>query len=824
MKNNNIKFLLEKVPSKIWWLTFTCYFITILLEIIKLDGFAQIGIFWIIKVIPALSFAFHFGLRGSVIATCITVLFHTISNFNGLFSAENTFNRTLYFLEEIIIIAFCIISVGILAEQLKYRNNLLTASNKKLEMINNEAKKNYELYRSLIELIPEIIIIHRNGTILFINSTGAEILGPDKPENFIGQSLFNLIHPDSKDILSKRLQSINEKKCLDLNELKALSLKGNTVHIEATAISIDYYGQPATLSFARNISSTKQAYEELTNSEKRYRTLFEHASDAIYLFEMDKRGKPLQFIDVNNVACERFGYSREELLSMSPLDITSKSRLEKVDDTQQELLENTQIMFEGEYISKTGEKIPSEISASIITLGNKKVTFAISRDIRERKKAEEQIKHLAFHDSLTGLLNRSSFNSYLNKTIEEIHLTDEKIAVLFLDLDRFKITNDTLGHHIGDLLLVEAARRLENCVSEKDIVARQGGDEFIILLHHTEQSILDTTSIHIVEELNKPFIIEGHEIFTSPSIGISIYPHDGKDSASLIKNADTAMYAVKTSGKNNYQYYSSEMNQKNKRKMLLESALRNVLNHNELSIYYQPKINIHTKELTGVEALLRWNSTEHGTVSPTEFIPIAEESGLIIPIGEWVLKTACRQNKLWQDSGYVPINMSINLSARQFQQNNLIPVIKETLEETQLDSKYLNLEITETMAMININQSVTKLKQLKELGVSLSLDDFGTGYSSLNYLKKFPLDVLKIDKSFIHDIISDEQSTAIVKAIISVSKSLNLTVIAEGVETIEQLEILKSEKCDLAQGYYYSPPIPAYELEKMLTFTEELIK
>ncbi|MED4461030.1 sensor domain-containing protein [Metabacillus fastidiosus] len=770
-------------------------------------------------MIPALSFAFHFGLRGSVIATCITVLFHTISNFNGLFSAENTFNRTLYFLEEIIIIAFCIISVGILAEQLKYRNNLLTASNKKLEMINNEAKKNYELYRSLIELIPEIIIIHRNGTILFINSTGAEILGPDKPENFIGQSLFNLIHPDSKDILSKRLQSINEKKCLDLNELKALSLKGNTVHIESTAISIDYYGQPATLSFARNISSTKQAYEELTNSEKRYRTLFEHASDAIYLFEMDKRGKPLQFIDVNNVACERFGYSREELLSMSPLDITSKSRLEKVDDTQQELLENTQIMFEGEYISKTGEKIPSEISASIITLGNKKVTFAISRDIRERKKAEEQIKHLAFHDSLTGLLNRSSFNSYLNKTIEEIHLTNEKVAVLFLDLDRFKITNDTLGHHIGDLLLVEAARRLENCVSEKDIVARQGGDEFIILLHHTEQSILDTTSIHIVEELNKPFIIEGHEIFTSPSIGISIYPHDGKDSASLIKNADTAMYAVKTSGKNNYQYYSSEMNQKNKRKMLLESALRNALNHNELSIYYQPKINIHTKELTGVEALLRWNSTEHGTVSPTEFIPIAEESGLIIPIGEWVLKTACRQNKLWQDSGYVPINMSINLSARQFQQNNLIPVIKETLEETQLDSKYLNLEITETMAMININQSVTKLKQLKELGVSLSLDDFGTGYSSLNYLKKFPLDVLKIDKSFIHDIISDEQSTAIVKAIISVSKSLNLTVIAEGVETIEQLEILKSEKCDLAQGYYYSPPIPAYELEKMLTFT-----
>ncbi|MGG3891073.1 sensor domain-containing protein [Metabacillus fastidiosus] len=738
--------------------------------------------------------------------------------------AENTFNRTLYFLEEVIIIAFYIISVGILAEQLKYRNNLLTASNKKLEMINNEAKKNYELYRSLIELIPEIIIIHRNGNILFINSTGAKILGPDKPENFIGQSLFNLIHPDSKDILSERLQSINEKKCLDLNELKALSLKGNTVHIESTAISIDYYGQPATLSFARNISSTKQAYEELTNSEKRYRTLFEHASDAIYLFEIDKKGKPLQFIDVNNVACERFGYSREELLSMSPLDITSKSRLEKLNDTQQELLENTQIMFEGEYISKTGEKIPSEISASVITLGNKKVTFAISRDIRERKKAEEQIKHLAFHDSLTGLLNRSSFNSYLNKKIEEIHLTDEKISVLFLDLDRFKITNDTLGHHIGDLLLVEAARRLENCVSEKDIVARQGGDEFIILLHHTEQSILDTTSIRIVEELNKPFIIEGHEIFTSPSIGISIYPHDGKDSASLIKNADTAMYAVKTSGKNNYQYYSSEMNQKNKRKMLLESALRNALNYNELSIYYQPKINIHTKELTGVEALLRWNSTEYGTVSPTEFIPIAEESGLIIPIGEWVLKTACRQNKLWQDSGYVPINMSINLSARQFQQNNLIPIIKETLEETQLDSKYLNLEITETMAMININQSVTKLKQLKELGVSLSLDDFGTGYSSLNYLKKFPLDVLKIDKSFIHDIISDEQSTAIVKAIISVSKSLNLTVIAEGVETIEQLEILKSEKCDLAQGYYYSPPIPAYELEKMLTFTEELIK
>lgn len=797
---SNITALIKRVPLKVWLLAFICYFIVLILE-----GFLKIDTLWIIKVIPALCLSLYFSLRGGILLAFMTALLHLIVC------------TSKFLIEEIIIILFVIIFVSILSNRLQHQTKLLTVSNKQLKDTSEEAKKNHTLYYSLIELIPECVIIHRNGNILFINSTGAKTLGSDQSETFIGQSLFNFIHPDSKHIITERILATNEKKPLELTEIKAVNLQGDVIYLESIAIPIDYYDEHATLSFARNISSKKQAYEELTNNEKKYRTLFEYANDAIYLFELDEKGMPLQFIDVNTITCERFGYSKEELLSMSPLDITSKKRLEKVTDTQKEFLKHSQIMFEGEYISKSGEKIPSEISGSILTLGNKKVALAISRDIRERKKAEEKIKYLAFHDSLTNLLNRSSFNRHLNKAIENVSSTTEKLAVLFLDLDRFKVVNDRLGHHIGDLLLVEVAKRLKRCIKETDIVARQGGDEFIILLHHVNHSVIEEIAHKMIKEINKPFIIEGHETFTSPSIGISIYPNDGVDSATLIKNADTAMYEVKTSGKNNYQYYSSEMNEQNKRKMQLESSLRNALNRNELTLYYQPKINIHTKQLMGVEALLRWNSKEHGFVSPAEFIPIAEESGLIIPIGEWVLKTACTQNKQWQDLGYESINISINLSARQFQQNNLIPMIKEVLNETGLNPKHLYLEITETMAMANLNQSIDKLEQLKQLGISLSLDDFGTGYSSLNYLKKFPLDVLKIDKSFIHDIISDEQSTAIVKAIISVSKSLDLTVVAEGVETIEQLEVLKSEKCDLAQGYFYSPPIPAHELEKMLT-------
>ena len=679
----------------------------------------------------------------------------------------------------------------------------------------SDVKNKWDQYHSILELIPDVVIIHQNGKIKFVNSTGAKRLGSGNPDFYIGKPLNDYIHPDSRKQASERIHSLKRVSKLNLNELKAINGNGDLINIESTSTTIQYYDQQAVLTIIKNISTNKKTELERTNNELKYRTLFEYANDAIYLFKLDTNGMPLNFIELNQVACKRFEYSKEELLKMTPLDITPGFRHEKVYETQQKLLDQGHITFEGEYISKSGKKIPSEINVRMLTLNDERLALAISRDISERQIAEAKIKRLAYYDSLTKIANRSYFRILLSKTIDEAPALDHHNAILLIDLDRFKVLNDTFGHHIGDLLLVEVSKRLSNLITNKDLVARQGSDEFIILLHNSDQLMVNHLSEKITEALAQPFLIDEYQIFTTASIGISIYPLDGQDAETLIKNADIAMRVAKGTSDYTYQYFSLDMNKKRHRKVLLEAELRNVLERNELQLYYQPKINIHSEQLVGVEALLRWNSVKFGMVSPAEFIPIAEESGLIIPIGEWVLKTACKQCKSWHDAGYPDIKMSINLSARQFQQNKLLQFITETLNETKLDPKYVNLEITETMAMMNIEESIIKLNNLKKLGVSISLDDFGTGYSSLSYLKKFPVDVLKIDQSFIRDIISDDQSAAIVKAIITVSKSLNLTVIAEGVETKEELNFLRSKKCDEVQGYYFSPPLPALELEEI---------
>ncbi|MDQ0231711.1 sensor domain-containing protein [Metabacillus malikii] len=673
-------------------------------------------------------------------------------------------------------------------------------------------------YFNLLEMIPETVIIHQNGIILYINRNGAKILGSDDPEDFIQKSIYQFLHPSVHEQARTRLMLLSEKSNLDLIEQKAISLDGNELHVETLSFSIDYNGQKAVLSISRNISYKKKASEERIHNEIKYRTLFEYANDAIYLFAMDDNGMPKNFIDINQSACERFGYTKEELLTMSPLDITSSKRKGKVSDTQQELIEHNHTTFEGEYMTKTGEKIPSEISVRLLRLGDKQYGLAISRDIRERKIAEEKMWQMAYVDRLTGLYNRRYFKSHLEELIQSLNekQVDQQLAIIYFDINRFKFFNKTFGSHIGDQLLIKVAKRIKSVISGSNLIARQSDDEFSILLKDASQSTVSQLTNKVLQQLQQPIEINGQDVFITLSIGVSFYPYNGDNSDTLLKNADTAMSYAKAKGMNNVKFYSVEMNKQNKRKLLLEGSLRNALAKGELQLFYQPKINVHTRQLVGVEALIRWNSKELGMISPGEFIPIAEETGLIIPIGEWVLQTACKQNKLWQDLGYSPINMSINLSARQFQQLNLLEMIERTLQETQLDAKYLNLEITETMAMHDLDQSVEKLGQLKSLGVSISLDDFGTGYSSLNYLHKFPLDVLKIDKSFIHNILSDQQSAAIVKAIISVSKSLNLTVIAEGVEVLDQLEFLISENCDEVQGYYFSPPVPAIELESML--------
>ena len=441
----------------------------------------------------------------------------------------------------------------------------------------------------------------------------------------------------------------------------------------------------------------------------------------------------------------------------------------------------------------------------------------IAIDISERKAYEARIEYLASHDALTALANRNLLGDRITQAMAHARRNGLVLALLFLDLDRFKGINDSFGHALGDALLIEVSNRLKNVVREGDTVARQGGDEFIILLTDIQdpQDVI-AVAHKIFDVFSIPFRVRGHELFVTTSIGATIYPDDGDDIHALLRNADTAMYRAKEEHGNAFQFYSREMSERALERAELEGALRRALDRKEFELFYQPKVDATTSRIIGAEALIRWHHPDMGLVSPTLFIPMAEEIGLIIPIGDWVLHTACAQNKAWQDAGLPPISVSVNLSARQFKQEGLVDSVAEALKNMGLDAKHLELELTESMVMNSAELFITKLQELEDLGVQLSIDDFGTGYSSLSYLKRFPLHHLKIDQSFVRDIATDTDDAAITSTVISLGHSLNLKVIAEGVETEEQVAFLREHHCDEMQGYYFSKPLPAKEFASLL--------
>ncbi len=429
-------------------------------------------------------------------------------------------------------------------------------------------------------------------------------------------------------------------------------------------------------------------------------------------------------------------------------------------------------------------------------------------EITERKNHESHIEYLATHDSLTGLANRTLLSDRLAQAIRQARRNSTRLALMFLDLDRFKNVNDSLGHAIGDLLLKAVADRLAGLVRSEDSLARLGGDEFVILLAGVQDpQNVGQIAAKIVEAFNTPFQIEGHQLYVSTSIGATVFPDDSEDIQSLLRNADTAMYRAKEASGNTFHFYSQEMSVRAIERSELEAALRQAIRDNEFELYYQPKVCLSSGKMIGAEALLRWNHPTLGMVYPNRFIPLAEETGLIVAIGAWVLQQACSENKNWQAAGLPPLCISVNLSVRQFRQPDLVDMIAATLLETRLDAGYLELELTESLVMGNAEQFIERLQALKAMGVQLSIDDFGTGYSSLVYLKRFPIDTLKIDREFIRDIATDPDDAAITRAIISLGHSMNLNVIAEGVETIAQLDYLTQHGCDQMQGYYFSKPL-----------------
>ena len=447
------------------------------------------------------------------------------------------------------------------------------------------------------------------------------------------------------------------------------------------------------------------------------------------------------------------------------------------------------------------------------------VSFALENFDRadEKTMADERIEYLASHDSLTNLPNREMFNGMLRRAIDAAARYQRQFAVLFIDLDRFKVINDSLGHDAGDMLLVEIGGRLRRALRSSDVVARLGGDEFVVILEETaERPEVERIAGGLLSVLSQPLQLSGHECHTTASIGIAMYPSDGTDMQTLTKNADMAMYLAKEDGKNGFRFFTKEIKTQSIERLTLESALRRALERDQFSLHYQPKIDMKSGQITGVEALLRWNHPELGTVSPGQFIPLAEETGLIVPIGRWVLEEACAQNMAWQRRGLRPVTMAVNLSPRQFADLHLLQDVDEALLASGMSPVLLQLEVTESMVMRNVSRAIKVLDAIQSRGIRLAIDDFGTGYSSMSLMKQFPIDTIKIDRSFVRDLPVDTEDQAIAQAIISMGKALGMTVIAEGVETVEQETFLRNHACDEMQGFLFSKPLPARQMADLL--------
>jgi diguanylate cyclase (GGDEF)-like protein/PAS domain S-box-containing protein len=544
---------------------------------------------------------------------------------------------------------------------------------------------------------------------------------------------------------------------------------------------------------------------------------------------IDRDGKIMM---INRKGCELLEMKEEDILGKAVISLFTREFRDDV-AVQLQLLENKvsdTVEFDAAIEDAKGETIHIACGAAPFFRKNKIAGFVLSAEnITLRKQAEQQIKQLAYFDNLTGLPNRLLFNDRLERALDMAKRYNDIAAVMFIDMDNFKLVNDTLGHRIGDLLLKEVAKRLQQSIRKTDsvchigdeapveMVARLGGDEFTILLtkiRQYEDAVL--VAQRIFEIMAKPMYLDGNELYATMSLGISIYPNDGIDMETLLRNADAAMYHAKSLGRNTYQFYREAMNEAATTRLRLENNLHKALERHEFQLYYQPQMDLHTGEIVGMEALIRWMQPEMGIIMPHEFIAIAEENGLIIPITEWVLNAACEQNKIWHRSGFSTLRVSVNISPQLFKSGRLPDMVAKALDAAGLESRFLELEITESIMVHNFESTMRQLQQLKEMGTFISIDDFGTGYSSFNYLKMLPIDAVKIDRSFVHELLEKNEDAAIIRAIIATAHTLNLRVVAEGVETREQLEFLSSNGCDESQGYLVSKPIPSFSATKYL--------
>jgi diguanylate cyclase (GGDEF)-like protein/PAS domain S-box-containing protein len=516
---------------------------------------------------------------------------------------------------------------------------------------------------------------------------------------------------------------------------------------------------------------------------------------------------------VNDFWLKTLGYKRSEVIGRKLTDFfTGKSKSLAEETVLPHFFElGTVREIPYQMVRKNGEIIDVQISANSIRDENGKLLQSVAAilDVTEKKKVEEEVWQLAHYDRLTDLPNRFLLQELLQHALIRAQREDAKVSILFLDLDHFKWVNDTLGHDNGDKLLRKVANVLQGCVRKGDTVARFGGDEFVVVLYGFASDAELLRSVQrFIDTLRVPVRIKGVEVHATASIGVAIYPMDGKDASTLLRSADTAMYAAKELGRNTYQFFAGELNREVMKQISMEARLRHALKEQEFFLEYQPQLELRSGRVSGFEALIRWLDPERGVVSPKNFIPVAESSGLIYPLGEWVLETACKQAKLWQEQGFPQMRMAVNISGRQFRRHDFIDMVEEKLQHSRLDPSCLEIELTESVVMENLQRGMDRLTDLKIRNISLAIDDFGTGYSSLLYLKHFPFDRIKIAQEFVQDIPTDRETAAIVEAIFAMSRALNLDVIAEGVERREQLDCLAAMQCQQMQGYYLSKPRP----------------
>ena len=518
---------------------------------------------------------------------------------------------------------------------------------------------------------------------------------------------------------------------------------------------------------------------------------------------------------------EMTGLTEEQVLGKSAMEIFPFLREQHVDELHAralagETVSSPDIHFQ---IPETGREgwVSTVYRPHCDAAGKVVGVIGLIRDITERKSAEQQIEYQAYHDALTGLANRRLFQEHLSLALALAQRRHTRVAVLFLDLDHFKVVNDSLGHSVGDALLRQVARRLKAAVREGDTVARVGGDEFTIVLQElSRRHDAAIVAQNVLRTVAEPLQVNGHRLYVTTSIGITLYPDDAEDAETLLRNADTAMYRAKSEGRNTYQMATRELSRSTQERMTIENGLHQAMETGEFELYYQPQIDLETMRIVGMEALLRWNHPERGLVVPADFIGLAEERGMILEIGEWVLRGACREARRFHERGLSDFRVAVNISARQFRDEALVATVESALADSGLDPRCLELEITESVAMENVTLTMTTLAQLRKLGISIAIDDFGTGHSSLSYLKRFPIDALKIDKSFVDDLPDGVEDTAIVTSVIQLANGLGIRVIAEGVERVEQLEFLRENGCREVQGFYFSYPVPAAEIEKLV--------